>query len=379
MTRDEIIQLAERVSSGLATEEEMALFNKAFNSFQSDPEEWNMQLLGNREEIVEMIHEGIVAKTKVGKLKSFNTRRWMVAATIVALLIAGAAYLFTNRQQPQRSPVMIAADKDIPAPAGNKAVITLGNGQQIFLDSNSHGILSQQGGVTISGKPGGEILYSGKDDQVSINSITVPRGSKPVSLSLADGTRVWVDAGSSLKFPTAFPGKERRVTVTGQAYFEVAQDSHKPFYVLNTSDASKVEVLGTAFNVNAYSIFEGTMVTLLNGAVNLRWQNEVQGLQPLQQAIVKSNGSIALRSNVDAEQVMSWKTGQFIFDGMTMRNIMQELERYYDVNVKFDNEIDEKFVMRISRDVPVSEVLKGLALTQLVHFKIDGRTITVSK
>jgi transmembrane sensor len=379
MTRDEIIQLAERVSSGLATEEEMALFNKAFNSFQSDPEEWNAQLLGNREEIVEMIHEGIVAKTKVGKLKSFNTRRWMVAATIAALLIAGAAYLFTNRQLPQRSPVMIAADKDIPAPAGNKAVITLGNGQQIFLDSNSQGILSQQGGVTISGKPGGEILYSGKDDQVSINSITVPRGSKPVSLSLADGTRVWVDAGSSLKFPTAFPGKEREVTVTGQAYFEVAQDSRKPFYVLNTSDASKVEVLGTAFNVNAYSIFEGTMVTLLNGAVNLRWQNEVQGLQPLQQAIVKSNGSIALRSNVDADQVMSWKTGQFIFDGMTMRNIMQELERYYDVNVKFDNEIDEKFVMRISRDVPVSEVLKGLALTQLVHFKIDGRTITVSK
>ncbi len=90
---------------------------------------------------------------------------------------------------------------------------------------------------------------------MSINSISVPRGSKPVSLSLADGTRVWVDAGSSLKFPTAFPEKERIVTVTGQAYFEVAQDSRKPFYVLNTSDASKVEVLGTAFNVNAYSIF----------------------------------------------------------------------------------------------------------------------------
>lgn len=379
MTREEIIQLAERVSSGLATEDEMALFNKAFNSFQSDSEEWNTQLLGNREEIVEMIHEGIAAKTKVVKLKKFRTAGWMAAAAIALLLIAGAAYLFTSRQQPPRPALVIAADKDIPAPAGNKAVLTLGNGQQIYLDSNSHGTLSQQGGITISGKPGGEILYSGKDDQVSINSISVPRGSKPISLSLADGTRVWVDAGSTLKFPTAFPGKERIVTVTGQAYFEVAQNSRKPFYVLNTNDVSKVEVLGTAFNVKAYSLFEGTMVTLLNGAVNIRSQNEVNGLQPLQQAVMKSDGSIVIRSNVDADQVMSWKNGQFIFDGVTMRTIMQELERHYDVNVKFEDEVDEKFVIRISRDVPVSEVLKGLALTQLVHFKIDGRTIIVSK
>jgi transmembrane sensor len=379
MTREEIIQLAERVSSGLATEEEMALFNKAFNSFQSETEEWNAERLGNRKEILEMIHEGIAAKTKVVKLKKFNALAWMAAAAIAALLIAGAAYLFTHRQQPPRAALVIDAGKDIPAPSGNKAVITLGNGQQIFFDSSSNGTLSQQGGVTISGKPGGEIFYSGKDGQVSINSITVPRGSRPVALSLADGTRVWVDAGSSLRFPTAFPGNERVVTVTGQAYFEVMQDSRKPFYVLNTNDGSKVEVLGTAFNVNAYSLFEGTAVTLLNGAVNLRWKNELSELKPLQQGVVKNNGTIAVSSNVDAEQVMSWKTGQFIFEGVNMRTIMQELERHYDVEVKFDSEVDEKFVIRISRDVPVSEVLKALALTQLVHFKIDGRTIIVSK
>ena len=378
MTREEIIQLAEKVSSGLASENEIALYNKVFNSFQSGSEEWDEQDLGNREAIIEEIHEGIVAKTKVVRMKRFN-RRWLAVASVAVLLVAGAAYLLIDREPPQRPAVLITADKDIPAPAVNKAVLTLANGQTILLDSNSKGILSQQGSVTITGKPGGEIFYTGQDEQVSINSIAVPRGSKPISLSLADGTRVWIDAGSTLKFPTAFPGNTREVTVTGQAYLEVAQNSRKPFHVLNAIDGSKVEVLGTAFNVKAFSILEGSMVTLLNGAVNVRSQREWTELQPGQQAYVKNNGMIAVRNDVDTDQVMSWKNGQFIFDGVSIRTIMQELERHYDVEVKFEDEVDEKFVFRIARDVPVSEVLKGLALTQLVHFKIDGRTITVSK
>lgn len=380
MTREEIIQLAEKVSSGLASDEEIALYNSAFNSFQPQPlsDDWDEALLGNKEEVIEEIHEGIVAKTRVAPVRRINYKKWMIAAAVTVLLMAGAAYLWFNNSRQQQTAVIITANKDIPAPDANRAVLTLANGQQIYLDSINNGTLAKQGAVTVSGKSDGEILYSGIDKQVSINSIAVPRGSKPIALSLADGTKVWIDAGSVLRFPTAFPGNTREVDVTGQAYFEVAQDKTKPFYVNNTIDGAKVEVLGTSFNVKAFSLLDGSVTTLLNGAVNLRTQKEIKSLLPLQQAVVKS-GNVVVRSNVDADEVLQWKTGQFIFDGVSIHSIMQELERYYNVEVKYENEVDEKFVIRISRQVPLSEVLKALAMTQLVHFKIDGNSITVFK
>lgn len=302
---------------------------------------------------------------------------WTAAAAVIFLALVAGWYLWPVKQ-PVSNAVETVAGKEIPAPVSNSAVITLADGSKIYLDSIAQGKALKQGNITITGEGEGDIQYMGQDQQVSINTISVPRGSKPVSLGLADGTRVWVDAGSSLQFPTAFPGKEREVTVTGQVYLDVKGDPEKPFFVRNTIEGTRVEVLGTAFNLKAFSI-AGTQVTLVSGAVNVRSGNELKPLQPGQQVEVNGSGHITLRPDINMEQVLGWKNGMFVFDGADIQTIMNELDRHYDIDVKYEAAINEKFVLRISRNVPLSEVLQGLAMTQLVHFKIEGRTIIVSR
>jgi ferric-dicitrate binding protein FerR (iron transport regulator) len=204
----------------------------------------------------------------------------------------------------------------------------------------------------------------------------LPKGSKPIRLVLADGSLVWLNAASSITYPTAFIGQERRVSITGEAYFEVSENKAMPFFVEHNQ--LLVKVLGTHFNVNTYENEASNKVTLLSGLVDVGNGKVNRRLLPGQQASVSTAG-FSVKENTDTDEVMAWKNGQFYFGGSDIKSIMKQIERYYDVEVEFRDEVPYQFVAKISRDVNVSAFLEKLELTNLIHFKIEGKKIIVMK
>jgi ferric-dicitrate binding protein FerR (iron transport regulator) len=193
---------------------------------------------------------------------------------------------------------------------------------------------------------------------------------------LADGSLVWLNASSSITYPTAFVGQERRVSITGEAYFEVSENKDMPFLVEHNQ--LLVKVLGTHFNVNAYENEASNKVTLLSGLVDVGNGKITRRLIPGQQASI-SKTAFSVNENIDTDEVMAWKNGQFYFGGSDIKSIMNQIERYYDVEVEFRDDVPYRFVAKISRDVNVSAFLQKLELTNLIHFKIEGKKIIVMK
>jgi transmembrane sensor len=305
-------------------------------------------------------------------------RWWRPAAAAMVLLLTGiGGYWYTHRQPLQElsavQPKTSVTVPDIAAPASNHAVITLPDGRKIVLDSARNGALAGN-------------LVKLNDDQLSYDgntkvkpeyhTLTVPKGSRLVKLVLSDGTRVWINAASSLHYPTSFPDSLRKVEITGEAYFEVAKVPGKKFIV--SSNGVTTEVLGTHFNVNAYDDETNMKITLLEGSVKVHKEKESGILVPGQQAQFNSSGKLNVISQVGLAEVVAWKDGFFHYNGENIETIMRELTRWYDVQVEYKGKVpDHPFVAKIPRDVPVSELLKLLSLTELVHFKIDDKKITV--
>lgn len=378
MTREEAILLAEKVVSGAATDAELMQYNQLFNAFQQQ-NNWNEQLLGDRQQLETAIRQRLqpVLDRKPAR-KVITWYKWAAAAAIT--LTIGSGYYFYQQRKP--APLLPQAARfhnDITAPAGNHAILTLANGQQVRLDSAGNGTLAVQGGIHVSKGAGGQIVYTGADNASSINTIQVPAGSTPLAIVLADGTKVWIDAGSSLTYPTAFNDSKREVSATGQAYFEVAPNSHQPFCVKSIPNKATIEVLGTAFNVRSFTDENKMQVTLVTGAVKINTNKATQLLQPGQQAAAATNGSIQLITKADLQEAIAWKDGLFYFNGTDIATIMSALQRYYNVEVVYQTNVNDLFVAKIPRDVPISQLLNLLEMTNLVHFKIEGRKITVIK
>ncbi|RAJ88063.1 FecR protein [Chitinophaga dinghuensis] len=377
MTREELFLLAEKVASGTASDMELMQYNQVFHAFRAE-ENWNEALLGNKQEMETAIRkrlQPILEKRRVPNLQPFY--KWAAAAMVAAMMTTGYFYFRTERAV--LAPQAERFHNDIPAPAGNHAVLTLSNGRQILLDSASNGLLAQQGTVTVSMAANGQIIYNGTDQVSNVNTVQVPQGSRPLAMVLSDGTKVWIDAGSSLTYPTVFTGKSRVVTVTGQAFFDVTPNSHEPFLVKNSMDSSTVDVLGTSFNIRAFHDEHIVKLTLLDGAVKFNTTKTTQLLHPGQQAAAAANGAIQLTAIADLKAITAWKEGLFYFNGTDIPTIMSELQRYYNVEVVYQTDVRDFFVAKIPRDVPVSQLLNLLEMTNLVHFKIDGRRITVIK
>ena len=318
-------------------------------------------------------------------------RTWfrVASAVLVLLILTTAVFLFHQNEGTivAHKGNSIQPGKDI-APGRNNAVLTLSNGTTIILDSAANGTLAQQGNSKVL-KINGQIAYNktGSEEvggKPVYNTITTARGNQ-YQLILADGSKVWLNAASSIRFPTSFTGNERRVEIIGEAYFEVAKDAKKPFRVFISSlsgtggyreDGAEIEVLGTHFNVNAYSEEPDIKTTLLEGSVKIKKANVVQMLSPGQQASLTSNG-IALGKNVDVSRVVAWKDGYFVFDNTDLHALMRQVARWYDVDVNFEGKITEDgFTGKISRNVPLSRFLKVLELNE-VHVRIEGKKITV--
>jgi ferric-dicitrate binding protein FerR (iron transport regulator) len=304
---------------------------------------------------------------------------WMQVAAAAAIIgIALFFYLPSDARLPDQPSQVIAEAPvtDITPPDQARATLTLADGRRIYLDSTASGLLISDASLAVRRNDVGSIVYdAAAEASITFHTLSLPRGSRPMRLVLADGSAVWLNAASSITYPTGFRGAERVVSMTGEAYFEVAHDPGHPF-IVEQGDL-RVRVLGTHFNIRGYGDADRRQVTLLEGSVRVQRGEAQETLRPGQQAeLVPARLTI---QSADTESVMAWKNGQFIYDGVDLQTIMQEISRYYDVDVHFRDEIPYRFVARISRDVPVSAFLEKLSLTGLVAFNIRQGRIEVTR
>jgi ferric-dicitrate binding protein FerR (iron transport regulator) len=312
----------------------------------------------------------------------FLRRNWLkgVAAAIVGVGLTMAIYLFRTHRTTNLSPqANVATVKNDLPPGGSKAVLILANGANVVLDSAAKGKIADQGNGQVTKLANGQIVYSSNNassGQVFFNSLITPRGGQ-YKLGLPDGTEVWLNSASSIKYPTAFAGKERVVEITGEAYFEVAKNKSMPFKV--KMGQAQVEVLGTHFNINAYPDEGNVKTTLLEGSVKVEQltSHHTQTIQPGQQAQLQDDATIIVASNVDLVKVMAWKNGFFEFDNTSLPVIMRQISRWYDVDVILGENISyEKFGGRISKELPLSQILKLLEANN-IKYQLEGRKLTI--
>ncbi|HVW59332.1 MAG TPA: FecR domain-containing protein, partial [Puia sp.] len=323
-------------------------------------------------------------KTKTRLLSLAGWRKWAAAAILV--LIAGKLILDTTTRRPPplkpsiHSPVA-AADRP---PGTQNAILILADGTRITLDSAANGNLAQQGGTKVI-KLNGQIAYTGKtsgNGSPLFNTISTARGNQYM-LILSDGTKVWLNAASSMRFPTSFKGNERKVEITGEAYFEIANNPAMPFKVM--AGGGEIQVLGTHFNVNAYSDESVIKTTLLEGAVAVKKDEARLVLSPGQQAKFhpqtvsgKNEKAITLLKDIDPGRETAWKDGFFWFENTDIHTLMRQVSRWYDVEVEFKGDVtDDGFSGKVSRSVPLSKLLKVLEQYE-INFEIEGKKIVVS-
>lgn len=316
-------------------------------------------------------------------------RRTAAAAAII-LFIGAGFYLVKSG----RTSVNVAGaetqsqrlENDI-TPGSNKAELTIANGRKIILDSAQNGVLVRQGNASVVKQANGELTYeSGREDQdkpVVFNTLSTPRGGQ-YKLILPDGSMVWLNSASSIRFPSAFDRSPREVEITGEAYFEVthmtassgaAAKKNIPFIV--HANGVTVEVLGTHFNINAYKDESVVKTTLLQGSVSVSKADRHQMLLPGEQACISGDGPIRLVTNPDIHEVMGWKNGYFEFRDDSISTIMRQVARWYDVNIKYEGDIPQLFIGKVPRNLNVSTLCKILESTGWVHFSINGREIVV--
>lgn len=300
------------------------------------------------------------------------------AAAVLLMFVSVCAWLYIQKGEDAQTQISKSQFGTDIAPGGNKAFLTLANGTKLSLTDAVDGEISREAGVVITKADDGQLLYTvvntnpNKIGSPKFNVIETPRGGQ-YQVSLPDGTRIWLNASSSLRYPTAFTGKERRVELLGEAYFEVAENKNMPFKVISNNQV--VEVLGTNFNINAYPEEETIKTTLLQGSVNVQIGNNSAVLQPGQQALV---GQAIQVKSVDLQESIAWKNGRTQFSNADIQNIMRMLSRWYDVDVDYQGKIvNTDFGGSISRSKNISEILKLLELTGDVHFKIEGRRVIV--
>ncbi|MEP6746698.1 MAG: FecR domain-containing protein [Bacteroidota bacterium] len=332
--------------------------------------EWDAKFAAMMEESRQ---ETSLVQTRQNSIKLF----YRVAAAVVIGILCTGAYFFVSQKYKKDTEAVsvVSVKKDITAPTSSNAILTLANGKKIVLDSASNGSLAIQGNTNVVKLADGQIVYNGKATlEMQYNILTVPKGSKIATITLSDGTKVWLNVESSLKYPVAFNGSERKVEITGEAYFEVTHNVAMPFKV--QKETTLVTVLGTHFNINSYADEPAIKVTLLEGAVTIKKGNAVGVLKPGQQA--KIAGDIKTSGEIDADEVMAWINGKFQFgEAADIASVMKQISRWYDVEVEYKGSITGHIGGTISRTENVSQVLKMLEMTGGVTFKIDGRKVIV--
>ncbi|QEC72250.1 DUF4974 domain-containing protein [Arachidicoccus ginsenosidivorans] len=369
---------------GITEGEDEHQINQLLSAYKQTPKKYSS--------IVDKVLESdkISEPPKVLKVSAKNGRSiyWYRAAVI--LLVCALGVLITLSIQKGRQSVIHKMAKNPSVdynivPGKDKAILTLANGKKILLDSAANGVLADQNGVDIHKVQNGQLIYTANESTapdatgsgiIAYNTMTTPRGGK-YQLVLPDGTKVWLNADSRIKYPTRFTGANRIISMVGEAYFEVAKDAKHPF-IVETSRGMNVRVLGTHFNICDYPDQPVVRTTLLEGSVRVIYHSDSLMIVPGQQATMAIDGSLATKSNIDLDRVVAWKNGLFYFDQMDIVSIMQALSRWYDIDVHYaGKQPTDLFSAIMNRDNDIHEILSMLEATEKVHFKITGRTIEV--
>jgi transmembrane sensor len=324
----------------------------------------------------------IVAGTpKLQKRKVILMRPSLKYAAAVILVAALGAYVYMNRHHKPDAVVVkpVAPKQNDLLPGGNKATLTLAGGKTITLDNAGNGNIATQGNTEIIKTADGQLAYNSRSAsaEVYFNTVSTPKGGQ-YQLTLADGTKIWMNAASALRFPTAFTGTERLVELDGEAYFEVAKNAQTPF-IIKTKSGTTVQVLGTHFNIMAYRDEQDTKTTLLEGSVKVAFGQTEATLKPGQQAISPTERSTAIVVNKHAniEEAIAWKNGVFQFNDADLKMVMRQIARWYDVEISYEGNIPEKvFTGSMARNLNASELLSGIEFIG-VKFRIDGKKIVV--
>lgn len=293
---------------------------------------------------------------------------WVAAAVVLAVAIGGTWYATINKPETNTLTKTELAEVQ---PGRQGAMLTLADGSQVLLDTIQNGVVALQGGATAK-VVNGALIYEGKGEAV-YNTMSTPRG-RQFQMTLPDGTQVWLNAASSIRYPTVFTGNERRVEVSGETYFEVARNSRMPFRV-SVNNGTDIEVLGTHFNINGYSNESSINATLMQGSIRVKKGDEAVVIKPGEQARVQSR--ISVEKEVDLDQVMAWKNGLFNFNGSKLEVVMRQIERWYEIEVVYEKGVPNITVGgEMTKDIP----LKGLmiVLEKLdVHYRMEGRKLII--
>lgn len=358
--------------------------------FELEPDEATG--LAIRQQVLQQMHEDdtepLTGSAPVARMHRLRPWYWAVAS---AIILAGAGMLyFSMDNKTENTPVAVVA-ADVPA-GREGAILTLEDGSQLVLDSMKNGKIADQNGSSIH-LSNGSMTYQpkeGADNKVVYNTMSTPKG-RQFQFTLPDGTKIWLNAASSIRYPTTFNTKQRQVYISGEAYFDVAKDVSKPF-IVSVDKQAEVQVLGTSFNINAYSNEADIKTTLEDGMVKVKnisssipaISNRELVLKPGQQAIVStdnnvSSPAITLEQNADIEKITAWKKGIFNFEGSSLVQVMKELERWYDIDVVYEgNPPAIRFYGKMGKDLSLKDLLEALDKSK-VKFELNGKTLTVKQ
>lgn len=309
-------------------------------------------------------------------------RHWLNYAAAASILLGIAIGFYFYRQPQKQTIAKNNIVKNDFLPGTNKAVLTLANGSKLSLTGGNKGLLARQGITAINKKEEGKVEYRpGAEDSITnqsaatlYNTVATPKGGQ-YRVVLPDGTKVWLNTASSIRFPTAFTGNDRQVEISGEVYFEVAKNKEKPFIV--STGNQKVTVLGTHFDINAYQDENAVKTTLLEGSVKVSSGENIVLLKPGQQSQLSSENKLSVSNDIDMDEVIAWKNGFFQFNKADIQTIMNQISRWYDVEVKYEGQVQPgHYYGKISRNVNASKVLKVLELSGM-HFTIEGGKIIV--
>ncbi|PTS95413.1 hypothetical protein DBR11_21475 [Pedobacter sp. HMWF019] len=391
------LKLIEKYLKGDASAEEVEVLESYYELFNEGPNASDRLSVSDLQKIEAGLKSGIESKIQssenaaTGSIRKRITQQlWpRIAAAAAVLLVVGLSIFFYTSRHLEGS----AATRDLSAndikPGSNKAYLILSNGKRLSLTDAANGAIAKEAGVDITKTADGQVIYESRTSYSdALNTIETPRGGQ-YQIRLPDGSKVWLNAASKLIYPVTFIGRgQREVTLSGEAYFEITKDKQHPFKVKSAGQV--VEVLGTHFNINSYADEPVAKTTLLEGSVAVR---HVEGsvatrdlssrrddvvLKPGQQASL--TGTAIKVTEVNPDDAIAWKNGEFVFNDESLQNIMRKIARWYDVDIIYkDVNPNKPFGGSVSRFENISKVLEKLELTGSVHFKIEGKTIYVTK
>lgn len=395
MTPEEVQQLLDKyVSEELSREEFVALWqtvSAADHRLLWEHQVDELLLNGGYEELApqkqqELILASILHETQQTPVRSLpNKKFWWAAASVVLMLSAGAYFWFIAPEKKPQSAEKLIMPGDLP-PGKDGAVLTLADGATIVLDSVGAGLVATENGSVVTLKDNA-LAYApaaGRKDTVTYNTLSTPRG-RQFHLQLSDGTIVWLNAASSIRYPTAFTGSKRKVSITGEAWFEVAKDQRKPFLV-EVDGKMEIDVLGTSFNVNAYTDEPQISTTLLDGAIRVAMTGKTGSaseensilLRPGQQVALKEE-KLSLRTDPNLKMVMAWKEGYFLFNYTPVTEILRQFARWYDIDIVYEENVPGIVLNgAVRRDFTLTEALMILQKMGL-RYRLNEKQLIILK